>query len=159
MSYGNKKEENTYVTEIGYTEKFRAAAVKPLIQEVLKERLEGATYSAESTSLLSKAIADELREKLKEQAHSGAAGAGGGGAGGEEGGESPAAAGAAKKGGGGISNRYKFMVNVVLGEQRGQGIRMGNRCFWDEDTDAFACETYHNDSIFCVATAYGIYMY
>ena len=33
---------------------------------------------------------------------------------------------------------------VVVGEQRGQGVRMGHRCFWDADTDNYAEEAYRN---------------
>ena len=86
--------------------------------------------------------------------------------------------------------RYKFVVQVVIGEQRGEGVRMGCRCFWDPDTDAYAEETYRNvsgptafepptysptasrrsrgawrplpvwqDSLFCVAAAFGSYLY
>jgi len=54
--------------------------------------------------------------------------------------------------------RYKYMVQVVVGEQRGEGVRMGCRTFWDRDTDAYASETFTNDSIFCVATAYAVYL-
>uniref|UniRef100_A0A0G4GVB5 Tctex1 domain-containing protein 2 n=1 Tax=Chromera velia CCMP2878 TaxID=1169474 RepID=A0A0G4GVB5_9ALVE len=55
--------------------------------------------------------------------------------------------------------RYKIIVQVIIGEQRGQGIRMGARCFWDCDTDAMASETFHNETLFCVATAFGVYHY
>merc|ERR1711892_1411926 len=55
--------------------------------------------------------------------------------------------------------RYKFVVQVVIGEQRGEGVRMGCRCFWDPDTDAYAEDTYRNDSLFCVAAAFGSYLY
>ena len=55
--------------------------------------------------------------------------------------------------------RYKFFVQVVIGEQRGEGVRMGCRTFWDADTDAYASETFVNDSLFCVATSYGVYLY
>ncbi|CAM9356191.1 unnamed protein product, partial [Sphacelaria rigidula] len=54
--------------------------------------------------------------------------------------------------------RYKYIVQVVIGEQRGEGVRMGSRCFWDSETDNIANETYVNDSIFCVATAYAVYL-
>ena len=33
---------------------------------------------------------------------------------------------------------------VVIGEQRGEGVRMGCRCFWDSDTDGYAEDTYRN---------------
>ena len=55
--------------------------------------------------------------------------------------------------------RYKYVVQVFIGEQKGQGIRVSNRCFWDYETDHCASETYTNDNIFCLATAYGIYVY
>ncbi|KAJ3052061.1 Tctex1 domain-containing protein 2 [Rhizophlyctis rosea] len=55
--------------------------------------------------------------------------------------------------------RYKFVVNVVIGEMRGEGVRMGCRCFWDADTDNIAQETFMNESLFCVAVAFGVYYY
>ena len=56
-------------------------------------------------------------------------------------------------------DRYKFVVQVVIGEQRGEGVKMGCRCFWDASTDAYATEMFSNESIFAVAVAMGIYMY
>jgi hypothetical protein len=55
--------------------------------------------------------------------------------------------------------RYKLVVQVLLGEQRGQGIAMGFRGFWDNDSDNFARETFSNDSIFAVGIAYAMYSY
>ena len=55
--------------------------------------------------------------------------------------------------------RYKFMVQVVIGEMRGQGVQMGSRCFWDSNTDSQVSDTFVNDSLFAVATAYGVYHY
>ena len=40
--------------------------------------------------------------------------------------------------------RYKYLVQVVMGEQRGQGVRMGCRCFWDSETDTEASEVFIN---------------
>lgn len=40
--------------------------------------------------------------------------------------------------------RYKYVVQVVIGEQRGEGVRMGSRCFWDSETDNVASETFVN---------------
>ena len=56
-------------------------------------------------------------------------------------------------------DRYKFIVNCVIGEQKGAGVNMSGRCFWDSDTDNFAESIYMNESIFCVAAAYGVYYY
>ncbi|CAH1781906.1 unnamed protein product [Owenia fusiformis] len=56
-------------------------------------------------------------------------------------------------------DRYKFIVQVVIGEQRGEGVKMGCRCFWDSDTDNYAQDIFMNDSLFCVAAAYGVFYY
>eukprot|EP00162_Nutomonas_longa_P016790 comp22763_c0_seq1/m.57880 comp22763_c0_seq1/g.57880 ORF comp22763_c0_seq1/g.57880 comp22763_c0_seq1/m.57880 type:complete len:132 (+) comp22763_c0_seq1:246-641(+) len=53
--------------------------------------------------------------------------------------------------------RYKIVVQVVIGEQRGEGIKMGCRCFWDADTDNYIEHVYSNETLFCVAAAFGGY--
>jgi hypothetical protein len=55
--------------------------------------------------------------------------------------------------------RYKYVVQVAIGQQKGQGIQAGTRCFWDFETDAVAYEQFVNDNLFCLVTAYGIYLY
>jgi hypothetical protein len=42
--------------------------------------------------------------------------------------------------------RYKYAVQVVVGENKGQGVQMGSRCIWDPATDGQASETYANVS-------------
>lgn len=42
--------------------------------------------------------------------------------------------------------RYKFVVQVVMGERREQGLRSGSRCFWDSGTDNQASEVFTNVS-------------
>ncbi|KAK2585121.1 hypothetical protein KPH14_008631 [Odynerus spinipes] len=56
-------------------------------------------------------------------------------------------------------NNYKYIVNVVLGEQHGAGVKMGTRCIWDTEADTYAFDSFINDTIFCVATVYAIYYY
>eukprot|EP00741_Cyanophora_paradoxa_P010440 tig00000037_g10095.t1 len=55
--------------------------------------------------------------------------------------------------------RYKYVVQVVIGEQRGEGVRMACRCFWDSNTDNYAQDVFMNESLFCVAAAFGVYLY
>lgn len=55
--------------------------------------------------------------------------------------------------------RYKYVVQVVVGQQKGQGVQAGTRCFWDFETDAVAYEQYQTDNLFCLVTAYGVYLY
>ena len=54
---------------------------------------------------------------------------------------------------------YKILVHVMIGEQRGEGVRMGCKCFWDADTDNLAEEVYITKHIFAVCTVYGVYQY
>ncbi|KAI9219894.1 Tctex-1 family-domain-containing protein [Blastocladiella britannica] len=56
-------------------------------------------------------------------------------------------------------DRYKYMVQVVIGEMHGEGARMNCRAFWDPDTDNMAQETFMNDSLFCVAVVFGVFYY
>eukprot|EP00658_Telonema_sp_P-2_P011819 TRINITY_DN14529_c0_g1_i17.p2 TRINITY_DN14529_c0_g1~~TRINITY_DN14529_c0_g1_i17.p2 ORF type:complete len:104 (+),score=22.33 TRINITY_DN14529_c0_g1_i17:251-562(+) len=55
--------------------------------------------------------------------------------------------------------RYKFIVQVVIAEQKGQGIKLGCRSFWDTETDNYAEVSYSNDSLICIATCHGVYYY
>ena len=41
-------------------------------------------------------------------------------------------------------DRYKFVVQVYVGERRDQGVRVGSRQFWDANTDNMASETFTN---------------
>ncbi|XP_064615029.1 dynein light chain Tctex-type protein 2B-like isoform X1 [Liolophura sinensis] len=56
-------------------------------------------------------------------------------------------------------DRYKFIVQVYIGEQRGEGVKMACRCFWDSDTDNYAQDIFMNESLFCVAAAFGVFYY
>jgi len=38
------------------------------------------------------------------------------------------------------------VVQVVLGEQHGAGIKIGSRCLWDADTDNYASDIFINVS-------------
>ncbi|KAM7409557.1 hypothetical protein PAMA_001168 [Pampus argenteus] len=41
-------------------------------------------------------------------------------------------------------DRYKLVVQVAIGEQRGQGVKMSSRCLWDADTDNYAEDVFMN---------------
>ncbi|CAB1424467.1 unnamed protein product [Pleuronectes platessa] len=56
-------------------------------------------------------------------------------------------------------DRYKLVVQVVIGEQRGQGVKMSSRCLWDADSDNYAEDVYLNDSLFCLVAVFGSYHY
>lgn len=54
---------------------------------------------------------------------------------------------------------YKILVHCLIGEQRGEGVRMGCKCFWDSDSDNLAEEVYITKQLFAVVTIYGLYQY
>ncbi|XP_061490513.1 dynein light chain Tctex-type protein 2B isoform X1 [Rhineura floridana] len=56
-------------------------------------------------------------------------------------------------------HRYKIVVQVVIGEQRGEGVNMAARCFWDADTDNYAQDVFMNDTLFCAVVAFGCFFY
>lgn len=43
--------------------------------------------------------------------------------------------------------RYKLVVQVVIGEIKGQGLRVMSKCLWDDQYDNFASYTYKNVKI------------
>ncbi|KAK3098189.1 hypothetical protein FSP39_017057 [Pinctada imbricata] len=54
-------------------------------------------------------------------------------------------------------NRYKYVVQVVIGEHKEQDVKIGSRCLWNQKTDNFACANYSNKSLFAVAACFAIY--
>nr|XP_035133770.2 dynein light chain Tctex-type protein 2B isoform X2 [Callithrix jacchus] len=46
-------------------------------------------------------------------------------------------------------DRYKIVVQVVIGEQRGEGVFMASRCFWDADTDNYTHDVFMNFILRC----------
>ncbi|XP_057696018.1 dynein light chain Tctex-type protein 2B isoform X2 [Corythoichthys intestinalis] len=56
-------------------------------------------------------------------------------------------------------DRYKLVVQVTIGEQRGQGVKMSSRCLWDADTDNYAEDVFMNESLFCAVAVFGSYFY
>ena len=45
--------------------------------------------------------------------------------------------------------RYKYVVQVVIGEERGGGVKIGARSYWDTDTDVTASDTFVAVSVLC----------
>ena len=59
----------------------------------------------------------------------------------------------------GKDKRYKFLVQCILGANIGQGVRVGSRQFWDEDTDDVTWVSYVNEHHFCLVAAFAVYLY
>ncbi|PCI31028.1 hypothetical protein COB52_00550 [Candidatus Kaiserbacteria bacterium] len=41
-------------------------------------------------------------------------------------------------------------MQVIIGDNKGQGVRIGCRCFWDSDTDDSTWVSYNNENIYLV---------
>ncbi|CAG9783236.1 unnamed protein product [Diatraea saccharalis] len=55
--------------------------------------------------------------------------------------------------------RYKIVVQTTILEMKGAGIKCGQRCIWDPETDDYIDDLFKNDTLFCYTIVYGIYMY
>ena len=53
--------------------------------------------------------------------------------------------------------RYRLVCNVMIGEDKGQGLQIASRCLWNQNTDSFASTSYRSGKLFAVASLYGIY--
>ncbi|CAG0897279.1 unnamed protein product [Cyprideis torosa] len=52
-----------------------------------------------------------------------------------------------------VFERYKVVVQITLGEQRGAGVKVVSNCCWDKDTDNYASDVFLN-----VSTDTSLYM-
>ena len=59
----------------------------------------------------------------------------------------------------GNDQRYKYVVQAIVGQNKGQGVRMGSRQFWDKDTDNLATVTVVKSSIFVTIVVFALYLY
>ena len=55
-------------------------------------------------------------------------------------------------------SRYKIIVQVTLGQKRGQCTRVASRCLWDVNTDNFASDYAETRDCFCSVQVYGLYI-
>uniref|UniRef100_A0AAF5Q3I5 Tctex1 domain-containing protein 2 n=2 Tax=Wuchereria bancrofti TaxID=6293 RepID=A0AAF5Q3I5_WUCBA len=55
--------------------------------------------------------------------------------------------------------KYKYIIQVILGEERGQRVRAHAACLWDSDTDSVAHYVYSNDHLFCEASIFAVFHY
>ncbi|KAJ2052775.1 hypothetical protein GGI03_005600 [Coemansia sp. RSA 2337] len=55
--------------------------------------------------------------------------------------------------------RYKYVANVSIFQNNGQGARMCIGATWDPESDAAVQETFTNESIRCVAVVLAAYVY
>ena len=54
-------------------------------------------------------------------------------------------------------DRYKLIVEVTLGQKRGQAMRIASRCLWNTDTDTFISEMHEGEDVYCCIQVYALY--
>ena len=55
--------------------------------------------------------------------------------------------------------RYKILVHCIIGEKKGQGIKIGCRCMWDVTCDSMVSASWESDGVYAFVIAYGVYFY
>ncbi|WAR01202.1 TC1DB-like protein [Mya arenaria] len=53
--------------------------------------------------------------------------------------------------------RYKIVCNIIITENKRQGLEVASRCIWNQQTDNFASYTYRNASLIAIANVHGVY--
>lgn len=53
--------------------------------------------------------------------------------------------------------RYNVIVQVVIGEHAGQGVRIASKCLWDVNADNWASFSFRNQTLFAVGMVFGCY--
>ena len=54
--------------------------------------------------------------------------------------------------------RYKFVVNVIVGQTKEQGMEFASRCVWNTETDNMATVTRQHKDMYVVVNVYGVYV-
>jgi len=54
-------------------------------------------------------------------------------------------------------DRYKFVVNAIVGDVNRQGMRVASRCLWDENNDGSVTVTQKNNKHFVVCIIHAVY--
>ena len=109
--------------------RFQSEPVQRLIQDILSRTLKDKTYSPDATPEWTKTISQEIMTNIK----------------------STISWMKRKRVWGRLTvelelnyDRYKIVVDVTIGEVKGQGVRCASRCLWDTETDSYATGTFKN---------------
>lgn len=54
--------------------------------------------------------------------------------------------------------RYKFVAQVNIQSNSGQGIRVSSRCLWDPKLDNSATTVFKNETMVIIAMCFGLYV-
>jgi hypothetical protein len=54
--------------------------------------------------------------------------------------------------------RYKVVVQTIIGEVRGQGLRVASRCLWDVDTDNYTSLNWNNVRVVVIFDSFTVFV-
>ncbi|XP_012686485.1 dynein light chain Tctex-type 5 [Clupea harengus] len=54
-------------------------------------------------------------------------------------------------------DRYRYVVRVVVGEKKGQTVKIVGRALWDQEKDNFLTVTHENRHLYAVCTVFALY--
>ncbi|XP_046888640.1 dynein light chain Tctex-type protein 2 [Hypomesus transpacificus] len=57
-----------------------------------------------------------------------------------------------------VCDRYRYVVRVIVGEKRGQTVKIASRALWDAEKDNFLTLNFENQHLFAVGMVFGIYL-
>ncbi|XP_037392796.1 tctex1 domain-containing protein 2 [Pygocentrus nattereri] len=55
-------------------------------------------------------------------------------------------------------DRYRYAVQVSVGQKLGQGVKLASKALWDHEKDSFITLRYENTYLFAVGTVFALYM-
>lgn len=56
-----------------------------------------------------------------------------------------------------VFDRYRYVVRLVVGEKKGQTVKIAGRALWDQENDNFLTVTHENRHLYAVAMLYAVY--
>jgi hypothetical protein len=56
-------------------------------------------------------------------------------------------------------DRYKYVIQVVIGQCQDENLMMTCRCLWDIQNDNYVSYIYSNKNLFCAVTVFGLFYY
>ncbi|XP_036433900.1 tctex1 domain-containing protein 3 [Colossoma macropomum] len=57
-----------------------------------------------------------------------------------------------------VFERYRYVVQVSVGQKLGQGVKIASKALWDHEKDSFITLRYENPYLFAVGTVFALYM-
>lgn len=57
-----------------------------------------------------------------------------------------------------VFDRYRYVVRLVIGEKKGQTVKIAGRALWDQEKDNFLTVSHENRHLYAVAMVFALYL-